>query len=154
MNIVQEIQKAIAVKPGQMTASTAITGELIDTQSLGQSPQRAQIALYLDDTGTADADITELWLLESDESGFSPSNVVPGSQFGIDSGTLPLDDDYPEFVAWNIDLQARKRYLKVHIKDGAGSKPPFIFGIALLGDLAVQQSPASQSQGAAQTLNV
>ncbi len=156
MNIVQEIQKAIAIKPLQMTASTAITGLTIDTQGLGQSPQRAQIAVYLSDVGSADADITELWLQESDDTtgAFGSPTTVPGSQFGIDAGTLPLNDDYPEFVAWNIDLQARKRYLRVHIKDGAGSNPPFIFAIALLSDLQVQNSPASQSQGAGQTLNV
>src|SRR5260221_3099074 len=74
--------------------------------------------------GATDIGLTVLKLQESDDN--STFTDIPGLDYSIAPPTLPTTAQAGKIFAFDVDLKARKRYLKPIITVGAGTTGAFI----------------------------
>ena len=133
----------VSVQPQARINNAAVTCSAIDRKNFDY----ANIKLIL---GATDIGLTTCKLQESDDN--STYTDVTGADFSI-SGTLPASADSNKIFEWDMDLRARKRYLRPAITVGNGTSGAFVAVLAQL--FRGEQSPATAaSRGAAQVLAV
>jgi hypothetical protein len=107
----QNVRAASMLAP--ISAAAAYTTTAADSVALGVKSDYATIIVHI---GAIAASMTVLKLTESDASGSGYSDVtgfVGGTNF-----TLPTSSDGGKFVVFQVDMKARKRYLKVEATAG------------------------------------
>lgn len=129
----QKSKYAVAIAPAAIIDDATATASEVDT--LGAN--YAEILIQL---GATDIALTALKVQESDTSGGSFTDIS-GATFdgGTDTagGTLALPSatDDNQTCAFQINLDGRKRYLKVVCTFGDGTSGGFVAGVARLSSL-------------------
>ena len=126
----QETKIVNAVDPDVIKDNAAFGTTVIDT--LGW--EHATVYAYLGDTDIA---MAALKMTECATSGGSYTDItglVYGTSTGIggSTSTLPSATDDNTFVAFDIDLKARQRYLKLAATAGDGTLGTYLTAFAVL----------------------
>lgn len=124
---------AVAIAPAAILDNSSATASEIDTKDARQ----CEVVIQL---GATDIALTALKLQESDESGGSFTDVS-GADFDggsdIDGTTLALPSatDDNQTCVFQVNLDKRKRYLKVVATFGDGTSGGYVAGVARLSEL-------------------
>lgn len=133
-----------AIKPGAIVDNAAFTGEVIDTLGFNYLSVVAQF-------GALDIAMAALKLIECDTSGGSYTDI-DGANFATD-GTLPTATDDGKLFGWHINLQNRKRFVKVAATGGDGAAGTYLAAIGVLSRAETVPSEAV-GRGFSQDLTV
>lgn len=117
MESLQGVKKGICVLPQVLDAATA-TSYVIDTAGLDYVSVDVII-------GATDIALTELKIQESDaitnSTTLTSGTDVAGLVYGANGSTLPSATDDNKIFSFEINTQARKRYLQVVVTAGNGT---------------------------------
>jgi len=112
----QNTATKVAIKPQSVTSGATATG-IVDTLGF----EEAAVDVALDSQGSTTSNPSVLKLQESistDASNFADITKFVGD--GVGGFTIPPAGAAPTIVRMNVDLRARKRYLRVVVSpDGA-----------------------------------
>lgn len=140
---ISQTKDFVSVEPQARINNAAVTCAALDRKGFDY----ANIKLLL---GATDVGLTVCKLQESDDN--VTFTDVSGADFSI-SGTLPASTDSNKVFEWDVDLRARKRYLRPAITIGNGTLGAFIAVLVQL--FRAEQTPATPTaRGAAQVLTI
>ena len=130
MQNAQRAKYAVAIAPAAILDNTSAAAAAIDAKDA----RYAEIVLQL---GATDIAVTALKVQECDTSGGSYTDITGASFDGgldIDGAALALPSatDDGQTCVFQINLDGRKRYLKVVATFGDGTAGGFIAGVARL----------------------
>lgn len=134
-----------AIIPQAIVNNASYTSQVIDTLGFNY----ASILFML---GATDIALTALKVQESDTSGGVYTDIT-GANFATAPATLPSATDDNKNFAVHINMQNRKRYLKVVATVGAGASGAFLAALAILSRAEIVPSDAA-SRGCSQDLTV
>lgn len=140
----QAMKYVTAINPGAIVDNAAFTGQVIDTLGFNYITLCVQF-------GAMDIAMAALKVTECDTSGGSYVDV-DGADF-LSDGTLPTATDDNHLFGVHINLQTRKRYLKIAATGGDGSAGTYLSAIGVLSRGETVPSDAT-SRGFTQDLTV
>jgi hypothetical protein len=141
----QALKFVQAIAPGAIVDNAAFTGTVIDT--LGFNYLTLVIMF-----GAMDIAMAALKVTECDTSGGSYTDI-PGADFSVSPATLPSATDDNHLFGVHINLQTRKRYIKIAATGGDGAAGTYATGIGVLSKGETVPSDAA-GRGFTQDLTV
>lgn len=132
--------------PATIVDNASYTTTAVDTVGFAH----CKIVIYL---GATDIAMAALKVQESDASDMSGAVDISGADFSVSPATLPSSTDDNKFVAVDIDLRGRKRYLDLVATAGDGSTGTYLAAFAILSRASETPSTATE-RGFAQELYV
>lgn len=136
--------------PAAIVDNTSYTTAAIDTVGYGF----VEIYVYL---GATDIAMAALKVQESDDSGMSGAEDVPGCVVGTSvnadgaTSALPTATDDNKLMKFEIDMRGRKRYLDVVATAGDGTAGTYMTAFAILSQPSISPITAT-AKGADEVL--
>lgn len=141
----QALKFVQAISPGVIKDNAAFTGEVIDTLGFDY----LTLVLLL---GATDIAMAVLKVTECDTSGGTYVDIT-GADFSVSPATLPSATDDNKNFGVHINLQNRKRYIKIAATAGDGSAGTYAAALGILSRAKTVPSDAT-SRGLSQDLTV